>query len=71
MSSRVVPQHAFVPGQRGKCGGTVNAGRGPQACNLPPSHPCHRLYPCRTCTVVLLSVESRDRHEADEHGPGW
>jgi hypothetical protein len=59
-------QTMVMPGVMGRTGMVV--------CNMLPSHPCHRFYPCRSgCgpDIDFLSCESRDRHEANAHGSGW
>ncbi len=56
-----------------------------QVCNLGPDATPHRKYKCRKdvaglvrgkpgikpCHESFLSIEMRDRHEADTHGSGW
>jgi hypothetical protein len=77
MTSRVVPQHKFVDGLNSRCswrfpGGWHRSSSKYHVCNLLASDTAHRFYPCRKgCDEESLSVESRDRHEANAHGNGW
>lgn len=66
-------KHNFVPMGKKSDQCAVKLGAGKQ-CRKPASSQIHRYYPCRTRYCPddhFLSIEARDRHEANKHGEGW
>ena len=69
--------HRYDPGPYARCKTLVpDNGGNMRECGNHRSHTNHRTYLCRTegCSTAreeYASIETRDKHEAIEHGSGW
>lgn len=78
--SRLLPPHRMENPhwKNGRCNKLIKETGA--VCGQVYAHPCHRIYPCEgavkdyiftECEMEFTSIESRDRHQANEHGTGW